>query len=103
MVPSQNDLTMELNRALECSTGDISAYINVRVAVVSVLALWPPNVIHEALIKLLPWGEEISSENRKTLAGLGESVEIFISVSADEYDDVTLEHVLVCAPMLSIM
>jgi hypothetical protein len=42
MVPSQNDLTMELNRALECSADDISAYINVRVAVVSVLAYGRP-------------------------------------------------------------
>jgi hypothetical protein len=48
-------------------------------------------------------GEEISSENRRTLAGLGESLEIFISASPDEYDEVTLEHVLVCAPMLAIM
>lgn len=93
MAPSQNDLTMELNRALECSADDPNAYIRVRVAVVSVLALWPLDAVHKALLKHLPWDKDISPENRNTLAGLGESVENFISVSPDEYDEATLQHV----------
>jgi hypothetical protein len=66
MVSSQNDHGTE--QSVECSADDISAYIKMRVAVVSVLALWPPNVIQEALIKLLLWDEQISLGNRKTLA-----------------------------------
>lgn len=102
MAPSQNDLTKKLNSALECPADHPDAYIRVRVAVVSVLALWPIDAIHKALVKLLPQGEKISVESRKTLAGLGESVEIFMSTGPDEYDSATLDHVLICAPMLAI-
>lgn len=102
MATSQSYLTAHLNTVLDKSVDHTYSYVDVRVAVVQVLSSWPPNAIHEALNKLLPWGEEISTENKKVLAGLGESVEIFMSTGSGQFDSKTLDHVLVYAPMLAI-
>lgn len=102
MAPTQNHFTVALNRALKNPSNKTFALINLRVALANVLAQWPSKLSYKAVDIILPWGKPISIKARRVLAGLGESVEAFVSVSIPPYNSADLKHVFRYAHMFAI-